>query len=85
MTQTEMVAKVLVRVGVAMVILCLLCRLGTPKGTDLTVLSLALVASLGVMATGLITQLLSGRRDAKLDEREARRPSERPGRAKTRS
>lgn len=82
MTQMQMVARVLVRVGVAMVILCLLCRLGTPKGTDLTVLSLALVASLGVVATGVITQHVSRRRDAKLDEREARRPVTRRGRAR---
>lgn len=82
MTQTQMVAKVLVRVGVAMVILCLLCWLGTPKGTDLTVLGLALVASLGVVATGAVTQHVSGRRDARLDEREARGPAGRRGRAK---
>ncbi len=72
---TQLAAKVLVRAGIAMVILCLLCRWALPDGADTTVDTLAVIASLLVVLTGILGQRVSVRREARLD-----RP-DRPGRS----
>jgi drug/metabolite transporter (DMT)-like permease len=63
----QLAAKVLLRAGVAMVILSLLCRFLARSGTSTAPADLALVASLAVVATGLIGSLVLGRREPKGD------------------
>lgn len=60
-----------------MLILSFLCRLAAPTAASGVVSELAMIASLLVVVTGVITQRISLRRDAAPDRQERRDPDNR--------
>lgn len=65
MTPMQLAAKVLLRAGVAMMILSLLCRVLVPAGGSGVPADLALAASAALVLTGVIGSRMVGRREAR--------------------
>lgn len=70
LTPLQLASRVLVRAGVAMIILCVLCRFAPQTEESIVVNTLALIASALVAITGLVAIRVDRWRESRADRRD---------------